>query len=418
MPRPVDHEVPLRDQTEPPQPPENPLLKEALAAAFQPAAAATRHDITLGQKDFDKLDKEGAELLKKHDVTKISIVAKGDADLIVVERKDELQIPLDPSLGCRKITVGAKLAGEFVQKPDGSMEIRNLRGLKAEVDPGKDPYLGISLPWVTADVSKIALTKGADGKFTVEVSGNFAGIQRSATVPLSEEQLDRVKSVLTNLEKLRTQGENKPVQKLDVDKLMEGVPAAESGNWINSTLKIAGATLTAIAAAKAGEMAYRRRTSGRNRGPADDIIRADDRGKVESKGDAAFVTDRAPSAEVRQLLEKWKGEEKGLEKDLERAVAKMPESDQRKELEKQIKALSTMEEGAPKDAVRRAMAEMVVESRRPGFNWDSAAGRALKVGGAAGTVIAIGMLVQLLMKNESAHTRPQSTPVTPDFGKR
>ena len=164
------------------------------------------------------------------------------------------------------------------------------------------------------------------------------------------------------------------------------------------------------------ESQTRQKTSARNRGPADKVEVGADRGEVRSQGDTTFVMDKAPSAEVQKILDKWTGKEKTLERDLAKAIGKMPDGDQRKQMEDQLAKLVGMEEGATKDGIKRAMAELVVESRKPGFRWDTATGRIIKAAGAAGTAVAVGMLVQVLLANEPGYTPSGRTPVTPTFG--
>lgn len=217
-----------------------------------------KNDLALGPEQFSKLDEQGAELLKEHKISRISIVGKSDHDLVVIERESDLVFPMDASTGCRKITIANKMAAELVQGKDGSMELRNIRGFSAEVDPGKDPYLGIPLPWVTANVSKVSLTKGDDGKYSVQVTGKAAGVERTTTVALADEQVERLRGVLTNLDKLRTGDDKQLTKKIDETKLLEGVPEQNPRTWGDTALDILMVAAGGAAALKIAQVAGRR----------------------------------------------------------------------------------------------------------------------------------------------------------------
>jgi hypothetical protein len=219
---------------------EGALLKQALALlqAVGPAEKAKeperlqevgappkgdKHAITLDAEQFSKLDEQGAALLKDHKVQKISILPKGDHEFVVAQLEKPLAFALDPASGCRKISIDAKVAADFKQGKDGGFSLKNIRGISADVDPGKDPYLGVPLPWVTAQLDSISVTKGEDGKYSVEVAGAWNGVKRTTRVPLADEQIEQVRGVLANLDKLQRVDDSKLVPKETEQQLAEGL---------------------------------------------------------------------------------------------------------------------------------------------------------------------------------------------------
>ncbi len=199
--------------------------------------------ISLLPEQFDKLNSSVAAFLRENKVERVSLLRHDGVDTLVVELPDELNQSLDPSQGCRKITLAKRLRCDIAHGADGCLEISNIKGISAEVDPGNDPVFGIPLPWVTADLKKVSIKVAADGKTSAEITGGWGKIERSVSMDLDQEVAGRLSSLIARVEDLRKSGDTALAGKIPESELLKEEPQPSS--WLATVGKVLGAMAAA-----------------------------------------------------------------------------------------------------------------------------------------------------------------------------
>jgi hypothetical protein len=123
-----------------------------------------------------------------------------------------------------------------------------------------------------------------------------------------------------------------------------------------------------------------------------------------------IITDSARSAEVARTLEKYNQDE-AFQKFLERKATETKDETERRRLQEELENYRRM---APADRakVREAVVGQAIEKARSGGRGGSTVGRVLSVGG---TVVAVGMLMQLLVSEAHASTATEGRATNPEF---
>lgn len=212
-------------------------------------------EISISADKFDKLGEDVANALKTAKVKRISVVDSPDGKLLLLEFSEAQSIANDPASGCRKIMIADKVSAQLKQSKDGALILDNVKGLTAEVDPGKDPILGIPLPWVTATIKKIEARRTAEGAGEVEVTGTASGITRGTVIPVPDTHDGRIEEMLTKIKGMKQADHKDLAVSDDIRKTAQETNKQEDQT---SLLQKVLAGLVAIAAAYVGTRAGQR----------------------------------------------------------------------------------------------------------------------------------------------------------------
>lgn len=123
-----------------------------------------------------------------------------------------------------------------------------------------------------------------------------------------------------------------------------------------------------------------------------------------------IITDRTGSADVAKILEKYDKDEV-FERFLERRAAEAKEESERRKLQEELENYRRLSP-AERTRVREAVVGEAVERGKSNGRGGSIAGKVLSVGG---TVIAVGMLVDLLVGEAHASDRSSGRSANPEF---
>lgn len=175
--------------------------KDFLVAMMMPEDGQKR---TLKADEFEKIGPKAAEFLKQNGVTEISITPGKDGapDKIEATLDKPLSITQDPEVdGCRKLKVGTHFSAEVSKKPDGTIVLDNIDGLKAETK--------VLLSWKDADVKRIELHKNEEGETEITSTGKLGAFSRTKTRVKPGEIMEKAGTLFERLEKLKEQSPTK-----------------------------------------------------------------------------------------------------------------------------------------------------------------------------------------------------------------
>lgn len=159
---------------------------------------------TLKADEFEKIGPKAAEFLKQNGVSEISITAGKDGapDKIEATLDKGLSIEQDPEVdGCRKLKVGTHFSAEVSRKPDGTIVLDNIDGLKAETK--------VLLSWKDANVKRIELHKNEEGETEITSTGKLGAFSRTKTRVKPAEIMEKAGTLFERLEKLKDQSSTK-----------------------------------------------------------------------------------------------------------------------------------------------------------------------------------------------------------------
>ena len=220
-------------------------------------------EISISEDKFDKLGEDVADALKIAKVKRISVVDSPDGKLLLLEFSEAQSIDNDPASGCRKIMIADKVTAQLKQTKEGALILDNVKGLTAEVDPGRDPYLGIPLPWVTAIIKKIEARQTADGAGEVEVTGTASGLTRGTVISVPDTHDGRIEEMLAKIKDMKQADQKELSVQDDVRKTAHETNRRRDESSLLERVLIG---LAAIAAAYVGVRAGRRLFGGGGEG--------------------------------------------------------------------------------------------------------------------------------------------------------
>lgn len=193
-----------------------------------PAQDKAAKNISVGKDNFKKLGDDVSGFLKDAGAERVSLVNADGKDTLVIEfekrnapvkksfdavnggkaevtqnEDGSTKIDLTGVDGCRALKIAGKLVANVQTNKDGTIAISDIKGLKAEVDPGEDPLLGVKLPWVWADVKKVVLKPNPEGSPTIEVTGQWGLVSRTISFEVPKEHMGNIKDLIAQVDKAR-----------------------------------------------------------------------------------------------------------------------------------------------------------------------------------------------------------------------
>ncbi|MBX9671477.1 MAG: hypothetical protein K2X93_28065, partial [Candidatus Obscuribacterales bacterium] len=258
------YEPRFRPFREPPDERDRPVVRGDKLALPQPK------DVTIDKAALRRLAPDVAKFADDVGIERASIVRKDGQDYLVLDfakrdvpKKSEFKagdgltagvtqnpdgstkVDLKGIDGCRAVKVAEKIVAKIDRNADGSFKLRDIKGVKAEVDPGS------GLPWVWADIKDVAFKPNGDKAAKVSVTGGLAGIDRTIPFDLPLGHANKVRDLVAAVDKARRAGDPKLAPKDKVDDLLKPPADKDDDSWINYLDKILAGSVVASILGKA-----------------------------------------------------------------------------------------------------------------------------------------------------------------------
>lgn len=151
-------------------------------------------DFSIGKEHFDQLGTAEQEALTKSGIERLSIVSlRAGGKAVLVELDKPKTVPMDPSSGCRNLTIDKKSTFEITQGAEGSLVIGNIKGMKATL-AGDPP--------VDATIKKLEFAKDKDGNPELRITGAVDGNETTSVIKISGDQVEGANSAIKQLKSL------------------------------------------------------------------------------------------------------------------------------------------------------------------------------------------------------------------------